>query len=540
MRQALEDHPATAKESIKAELQKLLDHLVFRPCQPEPHATIIPSSLFLKEKFDSSGQFTKMKARFVAGGHRQAWDPSDDCSSPTAAWEGTCLALAAAAHFRLHFQAGDVPTAYLHASRSNTSESPGVFMRIDAQTTSFLLELRPDWAEHCSSNGSLIVTIDKALYGLKDSGKHWYADITRELQGLGLVPTIPDPCIFTRENKGAIDMIIVLYVDDILIFAKTEREIKAAWDQLGQRYGQLEVQPLNHASWLGTTISKDPDGHIFVDCNGYTTKILAKYDVQGCSDYPLPSNFNLKSEPKRQKDMEAVDESDFRGKVMSLMYLAKRCRPDILYACSHLATKCSNPVLADQKALMQLFRYVNQTSTRGIRFSPDIDPVLFTYADASFNAHPDGKSHSGAVIMTCGGPVYFKSSKQKLISKSSSEAEIIACDDAIDMTLWLDQLCNAIGLDSDQPPIVMQDNTSAIQIMEKGKFVKKRGIINVRFGFIRECIEEGRITMQHVGTDMMWADMLTKALHGDKFDVNASIITWDPAEPTATDQDTED
>ena len=86
----------------------------------------------------------------------------------------------------------------------------------------------------------------------------------------------------------------------------------------------------------------------------------------------------------------------------------------------------------------------------------------------------------------------------------------------------------------------MQDNTSAIQIMEKGKFVKKRGIINVRFGFIRECIEEGRITMQHVGTDMMWADMLTKALHGDKFDVNASVITRNPAEPIATDKDTED
>jgi hypothetical protein len=195
--------------------------------------------------------------------------------------------------------------------------------------------------------------------------------------------------------------------------------------------------------------------------------------------------------------------------------------------------------VVDHKALLQLFRYIQQTPRRGIRYSPDIDPRLISYADASFNCHPDGKSHSGAVIMMCGGPVFFKSSKQKLVSKSASEAEIVACDDALDMTLWLDLLCNAIGFDAPEPPLMMQDNTSSIQIMEKGKFTKKRGIINVRFAFIKQCLEEERIDMAHVSTNEMWADMLTKALHGEKYALNANAITWDPDGPLTSAKDTE-
>jgi hypothetical protein len=44
---------------------------------------IIPSHMFLKWKYTPSGEFIKIKARLVAGGHRQHSDTYTDTASPT-------------------------------------------------------------------------------------------------------------------------------------------------------------------------------------------------------------------------------------------------------------------------------------------------------------------------------------------------------------------------------------------------------------------------------------------------------------------------
>lgn len=58
------------------------------------------------------------------------------------------------------------------------------------------------------------------------------------------------------------------------------------------------------------------------------------------------------------------------------------------------------------------------------------------WMDASFSVHPDFKSQSGAALTLGKGTPYESSEKQKLNSKSSTEAEMIAVDDFTGQLLW--------------------------------------------------------------------------------------------------------
>jgi hypothetical protein len=77
-------------KAIEKELGQMLCKKVWHPVYmhqltSDEKKRIIRSSLFLKEKYDASGKFEKIKARLVAGGHMQDRSIYPDLSAPTAA-----------------------------------------------------------------------------------------------------------------------------------------------------------------------------------------------------------------------------------------------------------------------------------------------------------------------------------------------------------------------------------------------------------------------------------------------------------------------
>jgi hypothetical protein len=127
---------------------------------------------------------------------------------------------------------------------------------------------------------------------------------------------------------------------------------------------------------------------------------------------------------------KSKDVNNFLSVLMKLMYVAKRTRPDILLALSFLATRSSNPTDHDWKGLYRVLAYLNGTKHLGIRYHAE-DLVCTCYCDASYACHTDAKGHSGVLFMLGGGPILFKSSKQKLVSRSSTESELIALDQGV-------------------------------------------------------------------------------------------------------------
>ena len=122
--------------------------------------------------------------------------------------------------------------------------------------------------------------------------------------------------------------------------------------------------------------------------------------------------------------------------MMTMHYLAKRVRPDILTAVSFCATKVLAPTVEDQSKLDRILGYLQSTPTQQLILRIGDKPVLRAYVDSSFGTYADCKSVTGAVIMLGDAPVCFKSSKQKIVSRSSTEAELVGISDTLSQILW--------------------------------------------------------------------------------------------------------
>ena len=118
--------------------------------------------------------------------------------------------------------------------------------------------------------------------------------------------------------------------------------------------------------------------------------------------------------------------------------------------------------------------------------------------------------------------------KQKINTKSSTEAELVAVDDAMNFIEWIqlfvgeqlksinpDSILNKIGSDV----VIQQDNTSTIQLENNGQAssTKRTRHINIRYFYVTSKIKEGSIRVIYHPTKEMVSDYLTKPLQGSLF-----------------------
>ena len=121
--------------------------------------------------------------------------------------------------------------------------------------------------------------------------------------------------------------------------------------------------------------------------------------------------------------------------------------------------------------------------------------------------------------MTMGeGAIQCASSKQKLNTRSTCEAELVGVDDMAHRVLWSKLFMEAQGYHIDKN-IVYQDNKSTIILHHNGqKSVGKRSrALNIRYFFIADQCKKGNVDVQYCPTKEMWADPMTKPLQGADF-----------------------
>jgi hypothetical protein len=173
-------------------------------------------------------------------------------------------------------------------------------------------------------------------------------------------------------------------------------------------------------------------------------------------------------------------------------------------------------------------KYLNATPTLGIVLQPGDGKIsISSYVDASYGIHPDGKSHTGMFIALGAGPIFVKSSKQKIVTKSSTEAELVALSDSCSQVIWSREFLIAQGYDVD-PAVIYQDNKSTITLVEKGRSTSDTTRhINVRYFFVKDKIESNEVSVVYLPTGSMIADALTKPLQGDLLrKMRDKLLNW--------------
>eukprot|EP01035_Chromulina_nebulosa_P004007 gene4007-5475_t len=353
----------------------------------------------------------------------------------------------------------DIPVAYLNSDEFETPQDEKIMMRIDAKTVKILLILMPDLAIFVRKDGTIWVYADKAIYGLKQAAKCWRETLEKFLKGLGYKPCMKDECLFIK-TVGKSFCLLLVHVDDI-VFTSNDvemvNELKAA---LTEKF-KVQTYAKNNFSYLNMSVNVEGD-LIKINQIGYIKEYFNKYKLDKVDNrVTTPSDkelFNIDQTAQPAKDSEL-----FRKKVMTLMYLAKLSRYDILKEVVFLSTRCNVCTTEDEKKLKRLETYIFNTKELELTIRPK-DLIITAYADASYGVHPDRKGHTGIIICLGGVPVKVRSNKQRLVTRSSTESELIALDECLVDVLWIRQLLEEIGIKQDVSTEIFQDNKSTIII----------------------------------------------------------------------------
>jgi hypothetical protein len=284
---------------------------------------------------------------------------------------------------------------------------------------------------------------------------------------------------------------------------------------LKEKFKSITVNEGSVISYLGMNFHLDyKNGQVKVTMDKYVEDVLQVCGVDGNARTPALSDLfcvDLKSPPLSSQDRE-----HFHSMVAKLLYLAKRVRPDLLTAISFLATRVREPTVQDKVKLERVCKYIRCTKDKCIVLKANGEDVV-AYVDASHAVHSkDGRSHTGVYVTLGAGPIYVRSTKQKLTTKSSTEAELVALSDALPMLLWIREVLIEVGyMREDQAMKIMEDNKSTIALVKRGSpSSESTRHINIRFFFISDRVKAGHVAIIYCQTESMLADYFTKALVG--------------------------
>ncbi|GJW99095.1 putative ribonuclease H-like domain-containing protein [Tanacetum coccineum] len=260
-----------------------------------------------RNKQDERGVVVRNKARLVAQGHRQEEGIDyDEVFAPVARIEAIRIFLAFASYMGFIVYHMDVKSAFLYGTIDEE-----VYV---SQPLGFVDPKFP----------KKVYKVVKALYGLHQAPRAWYATLSTFLLKSGYRRGTIDKTLFIKKDKNDI-MLVQVYVDDI-IFGSTKRSWCDEFEALMKSIFQMSsIGELTF--FLGLQVKQKEDG-IFISQDKYIAEILKKFDFANVKTTSTP----IETQKPLTKDEEAVDVDVhlYRSMIGSLMYLIAS-RPDIMY-----------------------------------------------------------------------------------------------------------------------------------------------------------------------------------------------------------------
>jgi len=286
--------------------------------------------------------------------------------------------------------------------------------------------------------------------------------------------------------------------------------------------------------YLGMTLDYSIKGKVKISMYDYIDKLLTELpsDMNGAVKTPVASHlFNMNKDAKKlQKDKAQL----FHHIVAKLLYLSHRTRQDIQTAVAFLCTRVQFPDEDDYKKLTRVMQYLRAHRDITLKIEPGEQPNW--WVDSSYAVHPDMPSHSGIIMSLGKGATYSTSCKQKLNTKSSTEAELVAIDDMVGQIIWTRNFLIRQGIRITTATNIYQDNKSTILLAENGKGSSSRQTkhLDVRYFFVTNKIKKGGIKISYCPTHEMIGDFFTKPLQGAQLVRMRSKILNLPSDASVT------
>jgi hypothetical protein len=509
--------------AMQNEMESLTNKEVWKEVPKPDGRRVIRSKWVYSYKTDPEGFIKKFKARLVAVGCSQiANQDYTETHSPVVKLKTLRILLAMSALFGLDIGQIDVDTAYLNGdlSEPNYMEMPKGFERSD-------------------SNGNpLVAKLQKALYGLHQSGREWYFTLRKFLLSQGFSEFKSEPCAYAKIDPDTKQFIFVfVYVDDILICSPDKGAIERTKQVIRSRF---DIKDLGNAEWVLKVQIKKLSGGLFLCQETYLIETLKSFDMWDIpeskfKDTPMAVNWEHDDQSPLLSDKQ---NSEYATLIAKIIYLSQLTRPDVLYTVNTLAQFQRPARECNWKAAMRMLQYLRKTYDWGLyyqsasrgdvmifrsdssasreegfpgrQFPEGYGPALAT--DASYGQEHDRKSRSAYAFIVFGCLVSWYSKKQPTTALSSTEAELNALVEGIKEAEWMRMFLQELGFIIDKPIVSSQDNQSVIAIAENPIHHARIKHMEIKTHYVREKIEDKLVKLVYCPTELMIADVFTKPL----------------------------
>jgi hypothetical protein len=459
-----------------------------------PGKSVVGCRWVFNVKVGPDGQIDRLKARLVAKGYTQVYGQDySDTFSPVAKMTSVRLFLAMAAMKRWPLFQLDIKNAFLHGDLEEE-----IYME---QPPGFVAQ----------RGRSLVCKLQKSLYGLKQSPRAWFGRFSKVLQQFGMIRCESDHSVFVKCSSSNKYIYLVVYVDDIVITGDDNDGIKALKQHLFQNFQTKDLGPLRY--FLGIEVAQSKSG-IAISQRKYALDILEETGLMDCKPVDTPMDPNVKLLPDQGEPYS--DPSRYRRLVGKLNYLTLT-RPDISFPVSVVSQFLNSPCDSHWNAVVRILKYIKRAPGKGLVFTDNGHTNIVGYSDADWAGDPnDRRSTSGYCIFIGGNLISWKSKKQTVVSRSSTEAEYRAMAHATCELVWLKHLLQELHFCEVGQMELVCDNQSALHLSSNPVFHERTKHIEVDCHFIREKIISGVIRTSFVNSKDQLADIFTKSLRSPR------------------------
>ncbi|KAL7552295.1 hypothetical protein ACHAWF_018275 [Thalassiosira exigua] len=426
--------------------------------------------------------------------------------------------------------------------------------------------IRPDkafthWWVNCKGRAPIqhghVIPILAAMQGHPEAGRLWEKHADAILRSIGLTPTIHEPCLYSGIVNG--DRVIFLrQVDDFAVAAPSERTANILFDLIDDRI----TFPLKRMGLIdmfnGLDIAQTKH-YIKLSCRTYIKRISTEHLATWMSvkdmpnrPTPLPSKDTfMRDFLSAQGTKDDVEQAKlakemgfgYRKGIGQLIYPYMTCRPDLSYAVVRASQYSSFPAPIHYHGVRHALKYLYCTRDDGIYFwrttpndaLPDVPPPPINsnahdllhdgrpihdaldphgYMDSDWGAClRTRRSFGGTCIRLAGGPIAYRSSLQKTVASSSTEAEFMEASDTGKMMLFVRSIMNDLGIPQGAASLLYENNDACTAIGNVQKPTNRTRHIDIRYFALCEWIERDLLFLERIDTTQNMSDHFTKQLN---------------------------
>nr|GEV03095.1 hypothetical protein [Tanacetum cinerariifolium] len=300
----------------------------------------------------------------------------------------------------------------------------------------------------------------------------------------------------------------LVYADIVLITGNTAIEIDSLKKSLDDKF---TIKDLGLAKYfLGIAICHTSTG-THLNQRKYILDHLTDASLTAAKPNlsHLPTNLKL----TLNKGVPFSDPAAYRRLVGRLLYL-RMTRPDISYVVQHLSQFVSSPKDVHLSAAIHLLKYFKGNASKGMFYpiQPHLQVTGFTDADWA-SCLMTRKSLTGYCILLGHSLVFWKTKKQAIVSRSSTEAEYRSMSTTTCELLWLSFLLKDLHIPVKLPITLFCDNKSAQQIAANPCFHERTKHMDIDSHFTRENVHDCFLQTAFIPSHLQLADIMTKALN---------------------------